>query len=109
MGKILEMDKDRKLRVTGIAKDVPANSHLDFDLVTPISFLFQFDFWKVWINNNHFEYALLDEHADPRKIVSRFPAFMDKYTGSMAKETGYKFSLGLMALKDVYFEGGVGL
>ena len=108
MGKILEMDKKRKLRVTGIAKDVPANSHLDFDIVTPISYFVNFDFWKVWLNNNHFEYALLDEHADPRRIVSRFPAFMDKYLGPTAKETGYKFSLSLMPLKDVYFEGANG-
>ncbi len=108
MGKILEMDKDRKLRVTGIAKDVPANSHLDFDILTPISYFVNFDFWKVWLNNDHFEYALLDEHTDPRRIVSRFPAFMDKYMGPTAKETGYKFSLSLMPLKDVYFEGANG-
>ncbi len=31
MGKIIEMDKDRKVKVTGIAADVPINSHLDFD------------------------------------------------------------------------------
>ena len=108
MGKILEMDKDRKLRVTGIAKDVPANSHLDFDIVTPISYFVNFDFWKVWLNNNHFEYALLDEHADPRRVASRFPAFMNKYLGPTAKETGYTFSLSLMPLKDVYFEGANG-
>ncbi|HEV2832623.1 MAG TPA: ABC transporter permease, partial [Hanamia sp.] len=33
MGKVVEMDKDYQLKVTGIAKDVPSNSHLDFDLV----------------------------------------------------------------------------
>jgi putative ABC transport system permease protein len=37
MGRIIQMDKDRQLKVTGIAKDVPANSHLDFDIVTPLS------------------------------------------------------------------------
>ena len=37
MGKIIEMDKDFQLKVTGIAKDVPSNSHLDFDLVVPLS------------------------------------------------------------------------
>ena len=37
MGKVIEMDKSLRLKVTGIAKDVPSNSHLDFDLVMPIS------------------------------------------------------------------------
>jgi putative ABC transport system permease protein len=104
MGKILEMDKDRKLKVTGVAKDVPTNSHLDFDLVTPISYLASLPFFKVWINNNHFEYVLLDDHADPRRVESRFPAFMDKYMGPTMKETGYHFKLSLTPLKDIYFE-----
>ena len=33
MGKVIEMDKNLQLKVTGIAKDVPSNSHLDFDMV----------------------------------------------------------------------------
>ncbi|MBS1567624.1 MAG: ABC transporter permease, partial [Bacteroidetes bacterium] len=37
MGKMIEMDKTRLLKVTGIAKDVPSNSHLDFDLIAPLS------------------------------------------------------------------------
>ena len=39
MGKVVEMDKDLQLKVTGIAKDVPSNSHLDFDLVVPIQII----------------------------------------------------------------------
>ena len=37
MGKVIEMDKNLQLKVTGIAKDVPSNSHLNFDLVVPLS------------------------------------------------------------------------
>ncbi|RYD88190.1 MAG: ABC transporter permease, partial [Sphingobacteriales bacterium] len=33
MGKVLNMDKTQPMKVTGIAKDVPSNSHLDFDMV----------------------------------------------------------------------------
>ncbi len=36
MGKVIELDKSLQLKVTGIAKDVPSNSHLYFDLVVPL-------------------------------------------------------------------------
>ena len=37
MNKVVDLDKRFHLKVTGIAKDVPSNSHLNFDLVVPIS------------------------------------------------------------------------
>ncbi len=36
MGKVIMLDKELPLKVTGIAKDVPSNSHLDFDIVVPL-------------------------------------------------------------------------
>jgi putative ABC transport system permease protein len=57
MGKVLEMDKDKQLKVTGIANDVPSNSHLSFDLVVPLSNLVQGTWFNVWINNNNFTYV----------------------------------------------------
>lgn len=103
IGKIIEMNQDRKLRVTGIAKDVPINSHLNFDVIIPLSFYAKMHFFQVWINNNHFVYVLLGEHADKTSIEKRFPAFMQKYMGPTIKQTGYRFALSLTPLKDVYF------
>ena len=36
MGKIITLNKETPLKVTGIAKDVPSNSHLYFDIVTSL-------------------------------------------------------------------------
>ncbi|HXL56012.1 MAG TPA: ABC transporter permease, partial [Chitinophagaceae bacterium] len=57
MGKVVEMDKQFQLKVTGIAKDIPSNSHLNFDLVVPLSNYFKYDWFNVWINNNNFTYV----------------------------------------------------
>jgi putative ABC transport system permease protein len=103
MGKILEMNKDRKLRVTGIAKNVPGNSHLHFDMVMPIAMLYNQPFFKVWINNNHFVYVMVDK-ANLANVERGLPAFMDKYMGPTMKQTGYHFSLSMNPLKDIYFE-----
>ena len=105
MGKMVKMNLDRELKVTGIAKDVPPNSHLDFDMVISLSYYANMPFFKVWLNNDNFTYVLLDEHANKQAIEKRFPAFMDKYVGEVMKQTGYKFTLSLMPLRDVYFEG----
>ncbi|HLZ86079.1 MAG TPA: ABC transporter permease [Puia sp.] len=105
MGKVIDWNQDRKLTVTGIARDVPGNSHLNFDIVIPMARLYNQPFFKVWINNNHFLYVQLDKQANRASIERRFPAFMDKYMGPTMKQTGYKFALSMIPLKDVYFGG----
>jgi len=104
IGKIIELDKHLQLKVTGIAKDIPSNSHLDFDLVHPLSIYYNEPWFQRWINNNNFTYILLDEHASKEKIEKRFPAFMDKYMGQDAINYGFHFFLKLNPLKEIYFE-----
>ncbi|MFC6103505.1 ABC transporter permease [Olivibacter domesticus] len=104
MGKVIELNKYLPLKVTGIAKDVPSNSHLDFDLIVPFSNYEQQEGMKVWINNSLYTYVLLNPDADPKKIESQFSSFMNKYMGEDMRQFGYKFTLSLMPLKDVYFD-----
>jgi len=104
MGKIIEMNKERKLRVTGVAKDAPSNSHLDFDLVIPLSFYANMPWMKAWLNNDNFTYVLLDPHTDPKNVAKRFPAFMDKYLKTTMAQTGVGFTLSLRPLREIYFE-----
>ena len=51
---MIDLDKRFHLKVTGIAKDAPSNSHLNFDLVVPLSNYIHDDGFNVWINNNLF-------------------------------------------------------
>src|SRR6266496_2955852 len=102
MGKVVEMDKQLQLKVTGVAKNVPSNSHLNFDLVVPLSNYFNYDFFKVWINNNLFTYVLLDQHANKAQLEKRFPRFMDKYMGKDMERIGARFNLTLTPLTVVY-------
>lgn len=104
LGKVLTMDQSLQLKVTGIAKDVPSNSHLDFDMVVPLSNYYKEPWFNVWINNNFYTYVLLEEHTNAKQLESSFPHFMDKYMGKEMARLGYKFSLGLTPLRDVYFE-----
>lgn len=104
MNKTIDLDKELHLKVTGIAKDAPSNSHMNFDLIVPISNYVHRDYFNVWINNNYFTYILLDKNTSPEKIEKRFPAFMDKYMGKELASYGLHFELALTPLSDIYFE-----
>lgn len=104
MGKVIKLDKNMPLTVTGIAKNVPSNSHLDFDLVVPIENFTKNAGFQRWINNRLFVYALLDKNTDKAKLESKFDAFMEKYMGNDMRKYGFKFGLSLTPMKDIYFE-----
>jgi len=104
MGKVIEMDKSRQLKVTGIAKDVPVNSHLYFDVVMSLSIYNDAEWFKVWNNNNNFTYVLLNEHADKAQLEKRFPRFIDKYMGEELTRRGSHYEIALTPLTDIYFE-----
>ena len=105
IGKILQFNKDQQLKVTGIAKDVPVNSHLQFDMVIPLEILRPMlpDWFTNFPNNTLFTYVQLKPNADPNQLEKRFPAFMDKYLGKYYAETGYKMGLTIKPLSKVYF------
>ncbi len=104
MGKVVEMDKKFQLKVTGIAKDVPSNSHMSFDLVVPIENFTHNNGFDVWIDNRLFTYVLLNEHTNVAQLEKKFAPFMQKYMGHDMLQYGFHFSLSLTPLKNIYFE-----
>lgn len=105
IGKVLQFNKDQQLKVTGVCKDVPVNSHLQFDMIIPLDLLrpTQPDWFTQWPSNGLFTYVQLNPAVDPNKLEQRFPAFMDKYLGAYYASAGFKMGLAIQPLKDVYF------
>jgi putative ABC transport system permease protein len=104
MGKIIMLNKETPLKVTGIAKDVPSNSHLYFDIVTPLERYKDAGWMTRWINNGVYTYIQLTPNVTQVQIEKQLPAFVEKYLGSDLRKYGYKWSLSLTPLKDVYFD-----
>src|SRR5206468_8550959 len=96
--------KHLQLKVTAVSKDAPANSHMDFDMIVPMSNFEHQPGFDVWINNGYFTYVLLDKTSSQSSLEQRFPAFMEKYLGKDMKTYGFHFFLTLTPLKDIYFE-----
>jgi len=104
MGKIITLNKETPLKVTGIAKDVPFNSHLDFDIVMSLERHKDADWITNWINNGVYTYVQLAPNVSQAQVEKQLPAFVEKYLGSDLRKYGFKWSLSLTPLKDVYFE-----
>jgi len=107
MGKIVRIDKNLPVKVTGIAQDVPANSHLDFDLVLPLENYKDRSWMTGWINNGIFTYVQLNPTVGEEQVERQFPRFMDKHMGLIMKQSGFHFNLSLTPLQDIYFEQAV--
>ncbi|MDB5013127.1 MAG: hypothetical protein JWQ25_1329, partial [Daejeonella sp.] len=105
MGKIITLNKEAPLKVTGIAKDIPSNSHIDFDLVTSLERYKDRTWMTTWINNGIYTYIRLSPKVSKTQVEKQFPAFIEKYLGSDLKKYGFQWTLSLTPLKDIYFEG----
>jgi putative ABC transport system permease protein len=68
IGKIMRIDNEYDQKVTGVIKDVPKNSFIEFDYVLPFAFYEASQFWvknakSVWDNNSFQMYVLLNNGA----------------------------------------------
>ncbi len=104
IGKVVLFNQDRQFKVTGVAQDVPVNSHLNFDMIVPISNWRNSEWFNQWPNNGLFVYVQLNPATDPEQLKKRFPQFMEKYMGKFYAENGFKMGLTINPLKDIYFE-----
>ncbi|HXR84421.1 MAG TPA: ABC transporter permease [Hanamia sp.] len=105
LGKTIVVDKDLPLKITGIAKDVPSNSHIEFDLVLPLANYKDATWMTSWINNGVYTYVKLQPHVAKAQVEKQLPAFLEKYMGSDIRKYGlYHYKLSLTPLKDVYFD-----
>ncbi|QCK14584.1 ABC transporter permease [Mangrovivirga cuniculi] len=81
VGKTLIVDDDTKFRVDGVIKDLPSNTHFNFDVY--FSMLNREDSKNdVWLSNNFQTYFKLKEGVDPEEFEARIREdFLTKYIG----------------------------
>lgn len=114
LGNVLDVagQTERSYRVTGIFKDVPVNSHLEFDFLLPMHDLLREGQYveepeQGWSWNNFVTYVQLHSQAD-RALVDRKAT--DVYMarrGDALREQGRKAKLGLQPLRDVHLNADV--
>ena len=91
LGKIIKKDNSSNLIVTGILANVPSNSHLQFDIILPISSIASTDYDlknNVWGNFNYYTYVQLNKSADQSpvylsKLQDRIKGVYKKHNANM--------------------------
>ncbi|CAN5467340.1 ABC transporter permease [soil metagenome] len=111
INKTLRTDNQFDVKVTGIYKAFPANAHMHPGV------LFSFNTLKDervygdknlktnWGNNSFFTYLLLPDHYDTKKMIARFPAFLNRRMDKTQYDgkTPSKFTtLDLQKLTDIH-------
>jgi len=102
MGKTLAVNDGRQLTVTGILKEIPENSHLQFDFLVSFKTLEAILGRNLlsdnWLNNSYKTYLTLNENTDLRQ----FDAKLRNY--DIEGFNGNTWSFHLQPLFDIHFD-----
>lgn len=108
LGQTLQIEGNKyTVKVTGIIKDVPENSHLPFNIIlsmTTATVGLKTGLDNQWGNFGMHTYVVLPAGYDAAKLEKKLPAFMESHIGSMMKKSKMSYTLHLEALKDVYMK-----
>lgn len=102
IGKSLQMNNGRSLRVAAVFADLPASSALQFSFVVNYTALLDTVTWLTdWINRSPTTYILLDPHADPSRVEAQIRDFITPYLRA-DYGGGYHLELGLQRFDETY-------
>ena len=101
VGKILRKDNKDNVVVTGVLKNIPANSHLQFDFIMPMSAIAQSD-WRlkenIWASYDFYDYIQVDKDfkATPAALAG-LTRQVNEIVGEHIKENTPHMSLQSLA------------
>ncbi len=84
VGKNLIINDTANFKITGVIKDIPSQSHFNYDFFISMASLPE-SRKNNWISNNFNTYLLLKNGADPKKLESQMGVLIQKYLGEQAK------------------------
>ncbi|MCW8310699.1 ABC transporter permease [Sphingobacterium sp. InxBP1] len=119
IGRNLTIKDDQNiLKITGVMKDIPQNSHFHFDIFTSMEAL-EDSRSKSWMTSEYFTYALLKENTSLKNLEKNLATLFDKHVGAqfMAgfgmnyidfKKSGNSIGLYLQPLTDIHLHSNFG-
>jgi putative ABC transport system permease protein len=105
IGRTVRMDNKQDYQVTGVVKDVPANSSLQFEWIAPFQIYFQESSWlHKWENNSLTTYVELAPGASVTAINARLLDYIQKKVPNSISHL-FLFSLNDWHLYDSFENG----
>lgn len=104
IGKIMRFNNQNDFHVTGVMKNLPENTHFDFDMLCSFETLVAQSTPNLdeWMSFKYQTYVLLNENADPANLEQKFPALIDENVGAALAASGRKLEFFLHPLTKIY-------
>lgn len=105
LGQTITLRDSVDFKVTGVVKDIPKNSHIQFDMLMSFSTFPDFRYFSYtdgWGNFDIRNYVLLKEGEDPVKFQRKIANIYDENIGNWLDEMGMELTTVLVPLKDIY-------
>jgi len=105
IGKTLKVDNKEEYVVSGVIKDLPGNSTLKFDWLSPFKIYFDKNDWlKSWGNNGIQTFVELEEKTDPDAVNKKLDGYIQsKDTSAIARP--FLFTMNNWRLRGNFEEG----
>lgn len=114
IGKVLEVTGavENSYKITGVLKDVPANSHLQFGILLPMDDLLRGENYSTepeggWSWNNFSTYARLHAQADRADAEHKMTEQLLFYRGDIMRQQGARAALQLQPLNDIHLNADI--
>lgn len=105
IGQSIQLDVEddyQPFLISGILKDIPENSHMQFDCVIPFHGMALKDWMTEWDASWVNTYLLLKENASIETLQAAMPAFEQKYMGERAADSDLLFQ----AFSSIHLDSG---
>ncbi len=107
MGKTIVADNGfLLLTVTGVMKNMPANTHFQADFFISLASGFEVYRYR-WSRENwdsffFYTYILLREGQSPADLEAKFPEFVDRHVGEQLQVRGGRYEFSLQPVTDIH-------
>lgn len=112
VGKTIVFNDKDNFKVTGVIKDIPQQSHFNFDFFVSMESLPDSRTNK-WLENNYNTYVLLKDKKDAKALQASLPTFLRKFSGQemqadlgmsydQFEKSGSFFRLNLSPLDEIH-------
>jgi putative ABC transport system permease protein len=91
--------------VTGVLEDLPANSHIRFNIIINYEKYIQLTNGNAntsWGWSDFYTYVLVKPGTDVKALEAKLPAFAERYMGTDMKQRDYENTFYLQPLKDIH-------
>ena len=114
VGQALTVNDTVQYKVTGVIKNIPAQSHFHFDFFMSMTSIPQ-NQETTWFSNNYFTYVLFKPGVDAKSFAAKLPEFMVKHAGPQLQtilhmdfktfeKNGSYFRLGIIPLTKIHLQ-----